>query len=285
MTHADSAPLPHNRRPWPWGLFFHFMRSYFWAWFFLAFVIFLVQTVLSFMLHDREDLRIFLQMLDRIPPMFQAMIGGESLSAANLEGVVAIGYQHPLVLICLMVFATATPTGLLTGEVERGGMELLLSRPVTRTRMYILVMMITMLGQALLICTILTATTIWTRVFDYGQPIMMRPFLLIAVNLGALAYAVIGLGHLVAAVMNERGRAVGLLIGYLVFTFLMDFGAVMWEPLEIIHPYTLFTYYKPNRVIEAGALPYPHLAVLFAVGTISLLAGYVAWRRRDIAAA
>jgi hypothetical protein len=69
----------------PWALFRHWLGRYLPIWCFLAAVIFIVQTVLSWMLHDREDLVAFLQLLDRAPKIFKAFIGGDELMPGNVK--------------------------------------------------------------------------------------------------------------------------------------------------------------------------------------------------------
>ena len=80
-------------------------------------------------------------------------------------------------------------------------------------------------------------------------------------------------------------RAIGVIVGYLVGSYLLDFASVWLPSLENIHPFTLFYYCVPNAVLKAGELPWPHLAMLFIIGAGSATAGWLYWRVRDIYAA
>src|SRR5688572_31879403 len=60
-------------------------------------------------------------------------------SLFTLPGAITIGFQHPLALAFLGIFAVGTSTGAIAGERERGTLEVLLARPLSRRRLYITV--------------------------------------------------------------------------------------------------------------------------------------------------
>ncbi len=45
-----------------------------------------------------------------------------------------------------MLYAVGVPAGLLTGEIQRGTMELILSRPITKTQVYVCAAVLTLVG-------------------------------------------------------------------------------------------------------------------------------------------
>lgn len=277
--------MSHPHRPFPWRLLSHWFFNYLLIWSLLALLIFIVQLVLAFVLHDREDVSSFLKLLDKMPPIFKAFIGGDKLMAGNVQSIVAIGYQHPLVLTLLMINAATTPTGLLTAQVEKGTMEILLARPITRSRVYGLTALLSLGGQAGLVLVLFLGTATWTRVFDYGEQVPLGGFIKVSANLIFLACAVCSLSILAAVWFNERNRAIGLIVGYLVVSYLLDFAAAMLPRLDAFHPYSLFNYCRPLDVLRAGQVPLTHFTVLGSITLISLTLGWAIWRKRDLYAA
>lgn len=248
-------------------------------------VISIVQTVLAAVLHEREDIRQFLSMIDRMPKIFKAFIGGDQLGVTNVNSIVAIGYQHPLILTMLMINAVLVPTGLLTAQAERGTAELLLSRPITRSRVFWMTAALALASQAFLASLVFAGTAVWTRVFDYGEPIPLGPFFNVGINLIALAATAAAISMLAASWFNERTRAIGVLVAYFVASYLLDF-AVVWLPqLEVIHPLTLYNYCRPNAVLAEDAIPVADVAVLGSIAIASLAGGWYIWRERDLYAA
>jgi len=273
------------RRSFPFGLLAHWLRSCLPAWGLMAFVIFLVQTVLAAVLHEREDIVSFLSLLDRMPRIFKAFIGGDELMPTNVLGIVAIGYQHPLILTMLMFNAIGTPTALLTAQAERGTMELLLARPIARGRVFGLVAAIALAGQVGLVGIVFLGTAVWTRVFDYGEPVALGGFVHVAVNLAAMACAATGMSLLAAASLAEPRRVVGVTVGYFVGSYLLDFASVWLPSLAWLQPLDLYYYCRPNAVLKAGAIPWAQVGALAGVGAACVIAGWWRWKRRDMSAA
>jgi len=274
----------HPRRPFPWSVLFHWAGRYLPIWFFLSLIIFIVQTVLSYMLHDREDLKNFLRLLDTAPKFFKALIGGDELMPGNTNGIVAIGYQHPLVLLMLMTNAVTTTTGLLTAEADRGTMELMLSRPITRGRVFMLTIILAVLSQIVLVAALFSGTAVWTRVFDYGESVDLSLFLKVSVNVVALAIAVVGISTLSAVWFSERNHAIGAVVAYLVISYLMNFAVVFVPRFKFVQNYTLFTYCNPNGVLRDGLSRWD-LSLLGGIALATLAAAFIIWRRKDIQAA
>ncbi len=272
------------RRPFPFVLLRHWIASYVVVWILLAAVVFIVQTVLSAFLHERDDIVRMLEMFDEAP-FFKTFIGGDSLMPTNVLGIIAIGYQHPSVLIVLMINAVTIPTGLLTAQAEQGLMEHLLARPVTRTRVYGMVAGIAYVSQAILICVLLLGTTIWTRYFDYGEHIELDGFVDAALNLAAMSWAVVSISLLAAVFFNERGRAVAVLVAFFVGSYLLHFSIMYLPGLKFLRFITIYNYCDPNRVLNAGGPIWSDLAVLGGITIACLTAGWQIWRRRDLFAA
>lgn len=293
VTASTAGPIssaPPNSKPVggpiPWALVRFWAARYFPMWCLLAAVIFIVQTVLSAMLHERENLVQFLKMLDMGPAkIFKTLIGGDELMPGNILGIVAIGYQHPLILICMMISSGAMPTGMLTSEAERGTMEILLSRSLTRRQVFWTAAVLSVLYQVALVAVIFLGTAVWTRFFDYGEAIPLAPFARATINRAALSATTVALSLLCSVFFSDRGTALGVLIGYLVLTYLLQFAASLWSKVAFLKPWTLFNYCVPNAVIRNNAIPWDDMAVLGTVFAISIGLAFFIWNRKDIAAA
>src|SRR4051812_46930019 len=65
----------------------------------------------------------------------QSLVGGESMSLLDsATNLMSVGYVHPLVQAILCVWAIGRAAGAISGEIDRGTMELLLAQPVARWR-------------------------------------------------------------------------------------------------------------------------------------------------------
>ncbi|UCC97442.1 MAG: hypothetical protein JSW66_16560 [Phycisphaerales bacterium] len=207
---------PRPRFPWPLLRFWTGRTLPFWA--FIASIIFLFQLAIGGIVQDNESVKVFLQFLDILPSFIKTLLGGEALQAGNLAGLIAIGYQHPMVLTLYMLFAVGVPTGLLAGEVQRGTMELILSRNATRTHVYICAGLIAVIGMYALVLVMYLGTVVLTGLYAFSQPVPLYFFFKIAIVGGLLASAAGGIA-LLAAACFRRGAAVTLTVAYLVVNY------------------------------------------------------------------
>ncbi len=179
------------------------------GWFLIALMIFLMQIAVCGIVHDSAKVKMMLQFLDVLPGVLKSSMGGKSLQVGNLPALISIGYHHPFVLILYMLFAVGVPTGLLAGEVQRGTMELILSRRVTRTQVYICAAIVSVTGMIALVTVMFGGTITATSLYDFGGPVPLYPFFITAVNGGTLAGTIGAISLLTAASFRQRGMAVG----------------------------------------------------------------------------
>ena len=70
-----------------------------------------------------------------------------------------------MVLFLYMLFAVGVPTTLLTGEVQKGTMELILSRSATKTQVYFCASLLTLAGMFALVLMMFLGTVAATHLY------------------------------------------------------------------------------------------------------------------------
>ncbi len=252
-------------------------------WICFASVIFLMQIAICGIIHDNERVKIMLTMIDMMPSIFKTALGGDSLQVGNVSGLIAIGYNHPLVLLSYMFFAVSVPTGRLTGEVQSGTMELILSRFVTKTQVYLCAALITLIGMYALVLVMFLGTVTATRIYEFGQPVPLYRFFQTAINAGLLASAVGAVALLAAATFRERHRAVGAAVAFIVVNYFVSLIAQWWPRMNWLKPTTLFNYVNGHKIFVEKLWPLSDMAVLLGVLLFAAVLGGIVWRRRDLA--
>ena len=271
-----------TRPPLPWALLAFWLRRTLPLWGVTALMIFLVQIAVSGIVHDNENVKAFLSMLKFLPGVIKTALGGEALQLGNVTGLIAMGYQHPLVLTLYMLFAVAVPSGLLAGQVQQGTMELILSRPTTKTQVYVCAAVVTVLGMAGLVAVMFLGTAAGTRVYTFDEHVALDPFLRAAVVAGLAASTVGAITLLAAASFRRRGTAVGVTAGFLVVNYAVAVIAPWWPWMEPVTPFSLFYYIDLTPAFLGRAWPVSDMAVLGSVLLVSAVAGGVIWHRRDL---
>ena len=270
-----------HRPPFPWLLLRFWTLRILLAWCSIAFWIFLFQIVVCGIVHDNEKVKVFIQYIDMLPSFIKTFIGGEAVHVGNIAGLIAIGYQEPFVLLLYMLYAVGVPTALLAGEVQRGTMELILSRETTKTQIYICAGLITIIGMFALVAIMFLGTVIATHLYDFDQDVPLYSFFMLAINGGILASTVGGIA-LLAAACFRRSMAVSITVAYLILNYFAEIVAEWWPRMKWLEPINIFHYVNNVTIFTESAWPVWDMTVLITILVISTVAGGVIWSRRDL---
>ena len=249
-------------------------------WLFIATIIFLFQIAVCGIVHDNENVKSLLQFIN-IFPFIKTILGGDALQVGNVSGLIAIGYNHPLVLTLYMLFAVGVPTGMLAGEVQKGTMELILCRHVTKNHVYICAGLITITGMFVLVMVMFCGTVVATNIYEFGRDVPLYSFFKAAINGGILASAVGGIA-LMSAACFQRNTAVWVTVTYLIVNYFVSIIAVWWPRMKFLKPVTIFYYVNGQKIFREGGWPLDDMAVLISILFISTFLGGIIWSRRDL---
>ena len=250
-------------------------------WLLIALIIFLFQIAVCGIVHDNERVKALIQYLDLLPSFIKTALGGEALKVGNVSGLIAIGYNDPLVLVLYMLFAVGVPTGLLAGEVQKGTMVLTLSRQVTKNHVYICAGLITITGMFALVLVMFGGTVFATNVFEFSREVALYSFFKAAINGGILASAVGGIA-LLAAACFQRNTAVWLTTAYLVLNYFVSIIAEWWPRMKWLYPASIFYYVDGEKIFTEAGWPLGNISVLLLILVVSTISGGVIWSRRDL---
>jgi len=269
-----------KRPPFPLTLLWFWSRRTLLVWAGIALAIFLMQIAVCGIIHDNQSVKAFLKFLDMFPAVLKIALGGEMVQMGKTPGLIAIGYQHPFVLFLFMLFAVGVPTGLLAGEVQKGTMELILSRPITKMQVYFCAGLLTLTGMFALVMVMFLGTVTAVNIYDFGEPIPLRLFFRIATNGGLLASTVGAVALLAAALFRRRNMAVGVTAAFLVANYFVSIISQLWPRMYFTRHVTLFNYVNGPRVWVGW--PLGDMAVLAGTLLVAVVAGGFIWHRRDL---
>jgi ABC-2 type transport system permease protein len=266
--------------PFPFALLrFWFMRILP-VWLGTALLIFLMQIAVGAIVHDNASVRTFLAFLNMLPSIVKTALGGEMLQAGNTPALLTIGYQHPFVMFLCMLFVVGVPTGLLTAEVQKGTMELILSRPVTRTQVYVCACILTLAGMFALVMTMFLGTVTAVTIYHFEEPVPLDLFLRLAVNGGLLASTFGAFALLFAASFKQLYSAVGVSVAFTSLNYFVALVAEWWPAIRFIRRATLFYLVYYSTVMWQW--PLRNMAILAAILLAVVVLGALIWRRRDL---
>jgi ABC-2 type transport system permease protein len=269
-----------RRPPFPLTLLWFWFLRILPAWLGMAAVIFLMQIAVSAIVHDNANVKMFLTILKHLPSIVRTAIGGDLVESGSMTALLTVGYQHPLVMFLYMLYAVGVPAGLLTGEIQRGAMELILSRPITRTQVYVCAAVLTLAGLVGLISMMFLGTVVSVHIYTFSEPIDLSLFLRLSACAALLAGAFGAFALVCAASFDRLYSAAGVAAGFLTLNYFIAIVAEWWPRLHFLHKATLFYLVYYSNLWYAW--PLDNMAWLGAILVALAILGGIIWRCRDL---
>jgi ABC-2 type transport system permease protein len=211
-------------------------------------------------------------------PRFILAIGGSS-DIFSPEGWLGLGYAHPLALIMLTTWTIGFGSNAIAGEVEDGTAEFLGSRPVDRSLVLAVRFFACGVGLALVLGVGYVATVVGTFIVkDLATFDRLRGLRLPLAVVPTLV-AIAGVAFLGSTVSSTRGRANAIAITFAVGSYLLNFAAIMWDPVKPLAPLSIFHYLDPAKSIRVGITWSEWIPALF--GLILIVVAHEVFHRRD----
>lgn len=204
-------------------------------------------------------------------------------SLFSLPGAVTLGTQHPLALAMLAVFAVGATSTSIAGERQRGTLEVLLARPLTRRGLYATITAALLLVVATVLAAMLAGFLVGAAVQDVLVELPVEHMPMVFLN-GFLLWGAFATFGLAASVTFDRpGPALGLTIAYLIVNYFFEILGSLWREAEWTQEYSLFHHFQPAEIL-AGRLDPIDLVIVGIAFVVPIVYALVVFPRRDLAA-
>ena len=198
----------------------------------------------------------------------------------SYPGRIALGYDEPIVWIGVSIFAISRGSDAVSGELNRGTLEMLLAQPVSRLQVLFTQALVTISCLALLSlatwggtwlgiqCTTVEETlpppqlklpflpriSVPVRSSErievpMREKVDARVFFPGVVNLFCLGCAVAGISTLVSACDRYRWRTIGIVAGLYIVSMILKIVGLAFERFSWLRNLSLFTAYEPQKFI------------------------------------
>jgi ABC-2 type transport system permease protein len=199
----------------------------------------------------------------------------------SYPGRIALAWDEPIVVFSISIFAIARGSDAVSGELNRGTLEMLLAQPVSRLQVLANQALVTICGLALLALATWAGTWcgIQTAIVKESAPppTVKLPFLPRItlpmqssekietpmrdkvgafrffpgpLNLFCMAVAVAGVSTLVSACDRYRWRTIGVVSGLYIVSLIFKIVGLAFERLSWFKSLSLFTAYEPQKFIS-----------------------------------
>jgi ABC-2 type transport system permease protein len=227
-------------------------------------------------------------LLNALPKDWEKLSGVPFKEVATPAGRLALAWVDPLVLFAGTIWAISRGSDVVSGELGRGSLELLLAQPIRRSSLIAIQAAVCTAGAALLAMTGWLGNWVGIRTVAAAAEIDPRLFVPAAINLFGYIVFLSGFTALASACDRQRWRTIGLAGGFFALQMLLQIVARMSERLSWLGWFTFLSAYEPQVLVARPEAAWGQLAAysvwLLGLGFGGWLAAGLVFARRDLPA-
>jgi ABC-2 type transport system permease protein len=215
-----------------------------------------------------------------IPDAFLRLLGADPFS---LPGAIALGTVHPVALGLQLAYPVGFAAAAIAGERQRGTLEVLLSRPISRRAVFATLLLaiagfavLTTLGE-------LTGTVLGAVLYGVADRLDAEALAFLAVNTIALLVALATICLAASASFDRLSGPIAIGLALVIVGYVLEVLGTLWPDAAFLQPASPFHYLRPLEIL-GGRGSVPDLFVLVGVAVAGAAFGLWRFPRRDLAA-
>ena len=171
----------------------------------------------------------------------------------------------------------------IAGERQRGTLEVILSRPISRRTLFATHLAMLVLIAALTVLAALAGTLAGALAYDVAGELDAGSLVFLAVNTVFLLAALGAVSLAASASFDRLAAPVGIGITLLLLGYVLEILGSLWPDAAFLQPFSPFHYLRPLKVLAGRGEP-ADLLVLAAIAVVATAYGLWRFPRRDLAA-
>lgn len=230
---------------------------------------------------SRLDSGRFQQILELLPSNIRSMVKVDFSFIVTHTGRLSIGFEEPMVLLVLSIWCISRGSDVVSGELSRGTMEMMLAQPISRRRAFLVPVLYALVGVGLLavaslvgtwlgIATIIANEAYYPAVripvvglsfpIPFAKPVETQipmwqlvdwtQFWPGSVNLFCLGVTLLGVATIFSAYDRFRWRAIGGVTITLILLSVLKVVAMSHPALGFLGWLTFFSAFEPALFIS-----------------------------------
>ncbi|MDP2683763.1 MAG: ABC transporter permease subunit [bacterium] len=228
-----------------------------------------------------EQASVIMELFEGLPEGFLKAFGADSESFTTVEGFLAAKQYSatwPIMVILLLVALAGT---VIAGEIEKGSIEISLSNPVSRLRIFFGRYSVGFIG--LLAFTVCSVFSLVPLAAFYDVDIGFSNVLKLSIITSLFGLTVLSLSMLLSSIFSEKNKVYMFVGGVMVVMYMLNVVALIKEDIDYIKYASFFHFLETNGALilnEIGNIS----IIVFAVCSIAFtIIGAWWFNKRDIA--
>jgi ABC-2 type transport system permease protein len=212
------------------------------------------------------------------------MRGGASMDFSTAAIEMAF-WRNELVLLIFAIWAIARGSIAVAGEIEKGTVDLVLSRPVQRSAFLASQVSTAVVGLVLLVSAMIAGNLVGSHFNSLISPASAYSLTKPALNLVALGWAIFGYTFALSCLDFVRWRpnliaSIATLAGFIAVTL----SRIPQLDMKWLEKFSIFKAYDPVEVVVKGENLAFNAGLLGIIGLVGVVIGFIIFARRDLPA-
>ncbi len=221
------------------------------------------------------------QLIKNYPESFMKAFNFDIKSFNTIEGFLSteqFSFVWPLIVIFMMVGYAGTA---LAGEIEKGTVELLLSQPLSRAKLFCGRYLAGILMLVIFVFFSVYAATPLSAIYDIS--FKAQNFTTVAILALMFGLSIFSIAYFLSSIFSDRGKVFFISGVLLVVMYVLNILSSLKDNLVNLKYASFFYYFNPSKALVYNQID--HWAYLVFLGTalVLFILGLVIFTKRDIA--
>lgn len=222
-----------------------------------------------------------MKIMEGYPEAFTNMFPITEASFTSIENFLAME-QYSLMVPILIIFMLVAIAGVaLAGEVERGTVEILLSRPVSRIKIFFARYLVGIFSLTVFI--VLSTFMIIPLGELHNIDYVLKNFTSISILCFLFGWAIFSMAMFLSALFSERSRVYMIMGGMMVSMYVLQIIASISDKWQNIQYASFFYYYDYEQALLHNSITTLNIAIFTIIAIVFTLGGMYWFKRRDMA--
>lgn len=219
-------------------------------------------------------------LIKNLPEGLNKAFSLDAQSFTTFEGLVA-GKEFSLVWpIMLIGLAVSFGSSFFSGEIEKGTIDILLSEPISRTKIFLSKMLAGIFG--IFVFVIISVLSVFPLAYIYNLSFNGENFFKLSLVGFTFGLALLGLSALFSAIFSEKGKAAFSISGILIVVYFLNIISLLKDSLDKIKYFSIFYYFNYSDLLIHGRIDPWSFWVFLSIFLLSSFLGLIWFNKRDI---